>query len=417
MTTRHPLAALTAAQAAGQAGQWVAWLAVVYAALHRPHAALWVAVATIAWNLPQALASVFGGLIDWWGPRWAGSTAWALAAGAAIVPVVTRLSLIELTVILAMTTLLGTCGVVAGDAVPAWLDDASQTEGGAALSAAISITIALAALSGTWLVVSTGQRGAWALAAGLPVTGALISLTIPATRPAPESHKRYRVPPVVRRILVLTAGLWLILGIVSATEALYVTHVLHTRYVVYGWLLVTYAAAGIAAALAAVRWPRLAERPGAVTATALVFALGLPIYIGTADIMIATGGAAVFGYAAAMARIAIRKVITKAMPEQYHGRVCALAATVRNTGMTIGPAVAGFAVTAYGLRTVLDSTCALAGMVVLAYAGSQPSRGAHAAGRRSRTGPARPSRALPADSAQQLTWSAGPGMSVSDGQI
>jgi hypothetical protein len=376
MNGRRGLVALTAAQSAGQAGQWAAWLATVYAALERPHAALWIAVVTVAWCIPQTFAMVIGRVVDAWGPRWTGGATWALTAAAAIVPVVTRPGITGLATILAVTALYGTWAIAAGEAVPTWLPGATQTEGGAALSAATSVTVALAALTGTWLVVHTGQRGAWALVAGLSAAGAVISLAIPATRPAFERRRPYRLPPAVRRMLLLTAGQWLVLGIVSATEALYVIDVLHTRYVVYGWLLVTYGLAGIAAGLAAVRWPRLAEAPGAAAGAALVFAVGLVLYMGTADIMVASAGAAVFGAGTALARISIRKVITGHTPEQHHGRVTALWESVQATALTAGPVAAGFLVTACGLRPVLYGACGLAVAVALGYAGSGRSHSA-----------------------------------------
>jgi len=380
MSGRGGLVALTAAQAAGQAGQWAAWLAVVYAAVSGPHAALWVAVVTFAWCVPQILAAAIGRLVDAWGPRWTGTVAWLVTAGLAEAAVILRPGITGLTVILALTALTGTWGIAAGEAVPSWLPGRpSQTEGGAALSAATSITIALAALSGTWLVVHAGQRGAWALAAGLSAAGAGISLIIPAARPGspPRGPGRGRpapLPAAARRMLTLTCGLWLVLGAVTALEALYVVQVLHARYVVYGWLLATYAAAGIAASAAASRWPRVADSPGAVTGAALLLAAGLPLYLGTTRILIAFAGAAVFGAGAALARVAIRGVLTGSTPAYRHGRVTALWESVQAFALAAPLPAVGVLVTLCGLRPVLYGTCALAAAVALAYSSTRARR-------------------------------------------
>ncbi len=380
MRGRGGLVALTAAQAAGQAGQWAAWLAVVYAAISEPHAALWVAVVTFAWSVPQIFAAAIGRLVDAWGPRCTGTMAWLVTAGLAEAAVILRPGITGLAVILAAAALTGTWGIAAGEAVPSWLPGRpSQTEGGAALSAATSITIALAALTGTWLVVHAGQRGAWALAAGLSAVGALISLLIPAARPVPPpggpgGGQRDRLPGPARRMLALTCGLWLVLGAVTALEALYVVQVLHARYVVYGWLLATYAAAGIVASAAASRWPRLADSPGAVTAAALLLAAGLPLYLGTTRVLIAFTGAAVFGAGASLARVAIRDVLTGSTPAHRHGRVTALWESVQALALAAPLPAVGVLVTLCGLRPVLYGTCVLAAAVALAYSGTRARR-------------------------------------------
>src|ERR1700728_3615810 len=98
-----PLALLTAAQAAGQAGTWAAYTAALPAALAHPHPAAALSVVTAAWGIPSAAARLAGGVVDRYGPRRPGAAAWALAAVAAAVAAAVHPALPVLLALLAVT--------------------------------------------------------------------------------------------------------------------------------------------------------------------------------------------------------------------------------------------------------------------------------------------------------------------------
>jgi hypothetical protein len=355
------LALLTAAQAVGQAGTWAAWIAALPLALARPHPAMWLSAIAAAWAAPAVLSRAAGGPIDRWGPRVAGGIAWVIAAVAAALPAAAHVGLIDVLGVLVCVSAGGTWGVAAGQSAPTWMPARPDlARAGSWLMVAQYLPVAAAPIGASALVTGVGEHAAWALVAGLSAAAAFGSLMVPAIRPAAAAPKRrMRMPGAVRRVLAVTAAVQVSYGGITTLEALYVRAVLTAPLTVYGWLLGTWATAGIACCVAA--------RPGVVTArwavplSVLVIAAGEGLYVGTSVEAAAFAGAAVFGGGAALLNLSCRAVIVRAVPPEGHGRALSLWESSQCAGFVAPTLVTGGLVTTFGLRAVLDGCAALTG--------------------------------------------------------
>jgi hypothetical protein len=112
--------------------------------------------------------------------------------------------------------------------------------------------------------------------------------------------------------------------------------------------------AGRCQQLVAARW--------AVPAWALLVAAGEGLYLGTTLLPAAFTGAAVFGAAATLFGLSCRAVIVAATPPAEHGRALSLWFTIQDACLALPAALTGSAVAFLGLRAVLDSAAALAGL-------------------------------------------------------
>jgi MFS family permease len=374
-----PLARLTAAQAAGQAGTWAAYTAALPAALARPHPAAALSAVTAAWAIPSIAARLAGGAVDRYGPRRTAAAAWALAALAAALAAATRPALPVLLVLLAAVSLGGTWAVSAGEAAPTWLPARPDpARAGSWLVIAGSLPLALGPAGAASLATYASDRAAWALVAVLSVAAALASLAVPATRPAalPPVLQRRGVPGPVLAVFMVTAAVYLAFGAVTILEPLYVRDILAGPLTLYGWLLATWATAGILAATALGRWPRLAGGRWPVPAATALTAAGIAVYLSTPRLAAAFTGAAVFGAGAAWFRVSARAVLVTATPPGQHGRMLSLWESVQCAAFTAPAAVTGSLVAVLGLRAVLACCCALAAALatVTALAGAMQPR-------------------------------------------
>jgi hypothetical protein len=365
---RH-LMTLTAAQAAGQAGTWAGYVAALPAALTQPHPAVAVSVIAGFWSAPAVFAQPAGRFADRHGPHRTGTVAWALAAAAATVPVLARPGFHTLLGVLALLALSGTWGVAAGEAAPTWLPGlADPNDGGPWLTAATNLALTIGPLITSSVLAEAGDRAAWALVAGLSAAAALGTLLVPARPPAraPASQGQARMPPAVRRVLALTAGVYLALGVITICEPLYVRRVLHSPLTVYGRLLAVVGLAGLLTALAAHLRPRITCGRWAIPAATATLAAGTALYLNTPLLACAVAGAAVSGTGAALFRMAVRAVIVDAIPPGAHGRAFARWETVQCASSVLPTAFTGTLVTVLGLRWVLGGCTALATTVAAA---------------------------------------------------
>jgi MFS family permease len=357
---------LTVAQTAGQTGWWAAYVAALAGALGRPHPAVWLSAVTAAWCGPSIAARLAGGLIDRHGPRVTGAAAWAAAAVVAAVPAVTRHpGLGVVLAALAGLSAASACAVAAGAAAPTWMPaQPDLVRAGSWLVIATYLPIGAGAAGAANLFVHAGPRAAWALVVCLLATAAASTLLVPTTRPgfAPPAARRFRVRPAVRRVLAITAGIYLSTGTVTILEPLYVHAILARPLPVYGWLQCTWAAGAIATALATAHRPQLVTTAWAVPLSALLIAAGQGLYLGTTLVPAAFTGAAVFGAAATLFALSCRAVIVGATPAAEHGRALSLWFTIQDACLTLPAAAAGPAVAFFGLRAVLDGAATLAGV-------------------------------------------------------
>src|SRR5579875_793698 len=156
------LAALAAVQTAGQAGTWAGYVAAVPAALAQPHPAVALSVIAGFWGVPSIAAGLAGRATDRYGPHRTGAVSWALAAAAAVVPVVTGPRFCVLLGVLAIIALGGSWGVAAGEAVPTWLPGlADPRDGGPWLTAATGLALTLGPVITTSVLSCAGSRAAW----------------------------------------------------------------------------------------------------------------------------------------------------------------------------------------------------------------------------------------------------------------
>jgi predicted MFS family arabinose efflux permease len=359
------LAALTAAQGAGQAGTWAAYVAALPTALGRPHPATWVGVMTAAWTLPTIGSRLAGRQIDTRGPRVIGAASWIMAALAAAVPSATRSSVPVSVCALACLALGGTWGVAAGEAAPTWIPGRpDQAAAGTWLVIATTLPVATGPIGASTLLTHAGQQAAWAFAAGLFSVGAVLSLLVPSRRPERTDDLPAVAIPDVRRVMVITVGIYLSVGVITVGEALYVTTVLRRSLVTYGWLLGVWAVAGMVTAIATRNSAVITGRR-AVPWAVLTLAAGATLYLSTASVVAAFAGSALFGVGAALVRQSCRVVLTRT-PPAVHGRVLSWWETSQCAGFAAPTLVAGSLITVFGLRAVLDGSCAFAAMVALA---------------------------------------------------
>jgi MFS family permease len=361
-----PLAVLTAAQAAGQAGTWAAYTAALPAALAHAHPAAALSTVTAAWGIPSAAARLAGGAVDRYGPQRTGAAAWTLAALAAAVAALTHPALPVLLALLAVVSAGGTWGVSAGEAAPTWLPSRPDlAAAGSWLVVAGSLPLALGPAGAASLATYATDRAAWALVTALSVAAAAGSLAVPATRPAasPPDCRRRGVPAGVLAVLTATGAIYVTFGVITILEPLYVRDILAAPLTTYGWLLATWATAGIAVAAAVGRWPRLACGRWPVPAATAVTAAGIAVYVSTPALAVAFTGAAVFGAGAAWFRISVRAVLVAAIPAGEHGRVLSLWESVQCAAFVAPTATTGLLVAVLGLRAVLACCSSLAAAI------------------------------------------------------
>jgi hypothetical protein len=358
------LLALTVAQTVGQTGWWAAYVAALPAALGRPHPAVWLSAVTAAWCAPSMVARLAGGVIDRYGPRVTGAASWGLAAAVAVVPVVTHPRFVVVLAVLGCLSAASSCAVAAGAVAPTWMPTRPDLVGaGSWLVVATYLPIGAGPAGASNLLAHAGPQAAWALVAALLAAASACSLRVRAARPATDPRPgRFRSGPAVRRVLVITAGIYLSWGVVTILEPLYVRAVLARPLPVYGWLLCTWAAAAIVTAVLAGRCQQIVTARWAVPLSALLVAAGEGTYLGTSLLAAAFIGAAIFGMAATLFSLSCRAVIVAATPPGEHGRALSLWFTVQDACLALPAALTGPAVAAVGLRAVLDSAAALAGV-------------------------------------------------------
>jgi hypothetical protein len=367
---------LTAAQTAGQTGWWAAYVAALPAALDRPHPAVWLGAVTVAWCAPSMAARLAGGIIDSYGPRLTAAIAWAAAAIAAIVPALTHPGLPALLGILACLSAASSCAVAAGAAAPTWMPNQPDlVRAGSWLIIATYLPIGAGPVGASNLLAHAGQHAAWALVAVLLATAAVTTLPVQATRPPATGGapaRRYRARPAVRRVLAITAGIYLSWGAVTVLEPLYVHAILIRPLPVYGWLLCTWATAAIVTAILASHCQPILTARWAVPAWALLVAAGEAIYLGTSQLTAAYTGAAIFGAGATLFSLSCRAVIISDTPPAQHGRAFSLWFTTQDACLALPAALAGPAVAALGLRAALDTAAALAAASGLGWIAIRP---------------------------------------------
>jgi hypothetical protein len=364
------LATLTAAQTAGQAGTWAGYAAALPTALTQPHPAIAVSIITAAWTIPSVFAWLAGGWIDRHGPRRAGAAAWGLATLAALVPAATGPTLPVLLPVLAVLALGGTWAVSAGEAAPTWMPSRPDpATAGTALAAATNLTLIIGPAGASNLLTYTSDRAAWALVAALSAAAALTTLRVPAAAPAPAASGRQqpgRDAAMVRPVLVITAGFYLVLGLITVAEPLYVGQLLHAGLPVYGWLLAVVGATGILTSITIGHHDTIITGRWAVPAATLTVAAGQTLYLTTPILACAFGGAAVFGAGSTMFHLSARAIIVRNIPGGQHGRALSSWETVQCLPAVISAAATGPLISLVGLTTVLRGCSALATMIAAA---------------------------------------------------
>jgi hypothetical protein len=374
---------LTLAQTAGQAGTWAGYVAALPAALAQPHPAVALGAITAAWGFPSAAARLAGGMVDRFGPRVIGASAWGLAAVAADVPAVTHPTLPALLVVLALLSVGGTWGVSAGEAAPTWLPGCPDlAAAGSWLVIATSLPLAIGPVGASNLVTYAGDQAAWGMVAMLSAVAALTSLLVPAVAPetiAPAesptlnylnsptapgaTRRRSPLTPQVWAVLSITAGVYLTFGVITILEPLYVRQVLHGPFTTYGWLLAVYGIAGIVTSATVGGRSSIITAPLATPVAALLVAFGETVYVTTPFTDVAFAGAALFGVGAALFRLSARAVIVHTVPPREHGRALSLWESVQCTFFVIPAVFTGTLVTRIGVRLVFACCCTASGAI------------------------------------------------------
>jgi MFS family permease len=361
VTTRRPLAVLTAAEAAGQAGAWAALIAALPAALAHPRAPVWVAVVTAAWAGPAAIGGRLAGRpADRWGPRSTSVVSWALAAGGAAGCVTAWANLPAVITLLALQGLARGAGVTAGDAAPTWMPQPpDQAHAGAMLSRAAYLPLMAGPLGAAALLAAAGPRDAWAAVATAYAAGAALSALVPARRPAAETSAEARPGTAAARILAVTGLVWLTYGILTIAEPLYVREQLHRGLEAYGWMLSSYAAGALAASELISRW-RPAAPGRAVAWSALAVGASEWAYLSTGRYGLTLAGAALWGASCCVFGVGCRVAILAQAPPQAHGRALGRWRAIQSAAELVPAAFTGQAVLALGLPAVIAATCVLA---------------------------------------------------------
>jgi hypothetical protein len=183
----------------------------------------------------------------------------------------------------------------------------------------------------------------------------------------------------VLAVLTVTAAVYVTFGVITILEPLYVREILGAPLPVYGWLLATWAAAGVAVALIAGRWPGLACGRWSVPAATAVTAAGEAVYLSTPLIGVAFTGAAVFGGGAALFRLGARAVLVRTIPQREHGRALSLWESVQCASSVAPTLATGALVAIVGLRVVLACCSSFAAAIAALGAASGAMRPARPA--------------------------------------
>jgi predicted MFS family arabinose efflux permease len=356
-------AALLVAEAVNSVGSWASAIALWGFAAYRFDASPGeVSLLIICWAAPSAMLSPFlGVLVDRLGARQALIAAYLLGAGAALGLAAAD----SLPTLYVLAVLAGSATAMAGPAsgalppqivAPDALLAANSLLGGASeFGQVLGPLVASAALA------LSGFRAAFLVDAATFAIGVAALIPLPARRPAPEVRAPWmrelaeglRIvtrQKALRLMLLIGAAVSFTSGAFLVVEPLYTRHVLHrpaSQFALFE------AAAGVGALLTGFAIPRsrrILERPWTLATATIAYGLTACLFVGTTWVAVAYAGAFLWGVSGMIFWVVKLTATQRLAATEAHGRVMSLNATAGSVADTLGLAIAGIAITAFGVR-------------------------------------------------------------------
>jgi MFS family permease len=358
---------LLAGQAVNGIGSWCALIAMWgYAAYKFDANPAQIALLSLSWALPAAVFGPLGGLpIDRFGPKRA---LIATDTFAAIVAVGLSFTT-SFGQLVALGTLFGLTRAVSDPAftalAPRLVEDEQLLRANAYLGAAMMSAIAFGPLLAAGAIGLWGLRAAFLVDAVTYLIGNAVVLPLHLRRLAHEEHPAARTVlgelrhgfeivrerDFVRRVLTLSASVYLVWGAYAVIEPIYVRDVLHKSSATFALLQACF---GIMLLLNALIVARVGDRAATMRTlriSALLAAAAAPLYIGTSYVAIAFVGIAVWGAGTAWLIAPRDTLLQRGTPAAAHGRVLAIDSALRSWAHVIALPLAALLASAAGTRT------------------------------------------------------------------
>jgi MFS family permease len=357
---------LLAGQAVNGIGSWCALIAMWgYAAYKFDANPAQIALLSLSWALPAAVFGPLGGLpVDRFGPKRA---LIATDTFAAIVAVGLSFTT-SFGQLVALGTLFGLTRAVSDPAftalAPRLVEDEQLLRANAYLGAAMMSAIAFGPLLAAGAIGLWGLRAAFLVDAVTYLIGNAVVLPLHLRRLAHEEHHAARTVlgelrdgftivrerDFVRRVLTLSASVYLVWGAYAVIEPIYVRDVLHKSSSTFALLQACF---GIMLLLNALIVARVGDRAATMRTlriSALLAAAAAPLYIGTSYVVIAFVGIAVWGAGTAWLIAPRDTLLQRGTPTAAHGRVLAIDAALRSWAHVIALPLAALLASAAGTR-------------------------------------------------------------------
>jgi MFS family permease len=357
---------LLAGQAVNGIGSWCALIAMWgYAAYKFDASPAQIALLSLSWALPAAVLGPLGGLpIDRFGPKRALIVTDTFAAIVAVGLSFTT----SFGQLVALGTLFGLTRAVSDPAftalAPRLVEDEQLLRANAYLGAAMMSAIAFGPLLAAGAIGLWGLRAAFLVDAVTYLIGNAVVLPLHLRRLAHEEHHAARTVlgelrdgftivrerDFVRRVLTLSASVYLVWGAYAVIEPIYVRDVLHKSSSTFALLQACF---GIMLLLNALIVARVGDRAATMRTlriSALLAAAAAPLYIGTSYVVIAFVGIAVWGAGTAWLIAPRDTLLQRGTPTAAHGRVLAIDAALRSWAHVIALPLAALLASAAGTR-------------------------------------------------------------------
>ncbi len=374
--------ALVLGQAVNGIGSWCALIAIWGYASDRFNATPWqVAILGLTWTVPGALLGPFAGIpTDRWDPRRVLMTADALAALCAIAMAFTDTYWSLVVWSTAQGFVKSFAAPAFGALAPRVVPDEQLPQANALLSTAMQLSIAFGPLLGAGAISASGARGAFLVDAATYLIAIIVvfPLTLspkvgtadPGTAWA-EAQQGWRAVierPVVVRLFVAAAGVYLLWGSGVTLEPLYVKHVLHRTPETFALLQTAFGVMMVAMGLVITRVGDRATKTWIVALAAGLSGVCAIGYLSTPNVVIAFASIAMWGMITPWFTTPMRTLLQRETPMEVHGRVFALDETLRSWSMAIATGTAGIAFSNIGYRWsgVLYGSMPIIGAVCIA---------------------------------------------------
>lgn len=377
--------ALVIGQAVNGIGSWCALIAIWGYASDRFDATPWqVAILGLTWTVPGALLGPFAGIpTDRWDPRRVLMIADALAAMCAIAMAFTDTYWSLVVWSTAQGFVKSFAAPAFGALAPRVVTDEQLPQANALLSTAMQLSIAFGPLLGAGAISASGARGAFLVDAVTYIIAIIVvfPLTLspkaetanPGTAwaEAKQGWQAVVERPVVVRLFLAAAGVYILWGSGVTLEPLYVRDVLHRSPATFALLQTAFGVMMVVMGLFITRVGDRATKTWIVALAAGLSGVCAIGYLSTAYVGVAFACIALWGAVTPWFTTPMRTLLQRETPMEVHGRVFALDETLRSWSMAIATGTAGIAFSnigyrwagvLYGSMPIIGAVCIATGM-------------------------------------------------------